>query len=272
MATDMLTVQEPNDLRLGILKTSVDDWRTMVGRLEKPATGGDVQVSAKDLRKKANAADWVGVNATVARQFVTRTAAQFDDAVSEAKSVLAILSDAHAAFTQHKQDLRTAIDELAKRSIYANGNGSVIASAPPSRGRGKGRHPRADDQELEVAQRRITRILREATETDRAGPATGVMRCGLPRHPFGIRQGSRRATPFCWRLRCGQGPVDGLLDGSGFRTAHAGNASASRPRDPPRPEHQRTPGQRLPDLGFQWSRLRDSNPRPTHYECVALAI
>ncbi|MGP3734441.1 hypothetical protein ACTWJ9_14630 [Streptomyces sp. GDS52] len=167
MATDMLTVEELNSLRLGTLKTSVDDWRTMVGRLEKLATGGDGQVSAEGLQKKAYAADWVGVNATVSRQFVTRTAAQFDDAASEAKSVLAILSDAHAAFTQHKQDLRTAIDELAKRSIYVNGNGSVIASAPPPAVAGKADIPRPTDQELEVAQRRITRILWEATETDR---------------------------------------------------------------------------------------------------------
>ncbi len=33
-----------------------------------------------------------------------------------------------------------------------------------------------------------------------------------------------------------------------------------------RHEQQETPGQR-PDLGFKKSRLRDSNPRPTHYEC-----
>ncbi|MEU6525675.1 hypothetical protein ABZ892_23325 [Streptomyces sp. NPDC046924] len=163
----MLTVQELNDLRLATLKTTVDDWRTMVGRLEKLATGGNGQVSAKDLQKKANAADWVGVNATVSRQFVTRTAAQFDDAASEAKSVLAILSDAHAAFTQHKQDLRTAIDELAKRNIYVDGKGGVIASVPSPAAAGKADIHRPTDQELEVAQRRITRILWEATETDR---------------------------------------------------------------------------------------------------------
>lgn len=31
-------------------------------------------------------------------------------------------------------------------------------------------------------------------------------------------------------------------------------------------EQQKTPGADWSGLGFQWSRLRDSNPRPTHYE------
>ncbi|MDH6608286.1 hypothetical protein M2164_003921 [Streptomyces sp. SAI-208] len=41
-----------------------------------------------------------------------------------------------------------------------------------------------------------------------------------------------------------------------------GDAVARASQD--RAERQ-TPG-RIPDLGFRWSRLRDSNPRPTHYE------
>lgn len=32
-----------------------------------------------------------------------------------------------------------------------------------------------------------------------------------------------------------------------------------------------TPGQKASDLGFQQSPLSDSNRRPTHYKCVALA-
>ncbi|MEU0217081.1 hypothetical protein ABZ281_19040 [Streptomyces sp. NPDC006265] len=34
------------------------------------------------------------------------------------------------------------------------------------------------------------------------------------------------------------------------RTAHPSRVPASRPCDAPRPEQQKTPGQRLPDLGF----------------------
>ena len=36
-------------------------------------------------------------------------------------------------------------------------------------------------------------------------------------------------------------------------------------------DRSRKPQVRVLTWGFPWSRLRDSNPRPTHYECVALA-
>ena len=167
MATDTLTAQELTDLRLGTLSTAVSDWKTMVGRLEQLATGGNGEVSATDLEKKANAANWKGVNATVSRQFVTKTAAQFSDAADEARSVLAILRDAHSAFTKHKEALRTATDDLAKSNIYVNGNGKVVASVPSGQAAGDADIPKPTDGELDAAQSRITRILWEATETDR---------------------------------------------------------------------------------------------------------
>jgi hypothetical protein len=166
--TDTLTVQELTDLRLGTLKTAVDDWKTMASRLEKLATGGGGDASASALEKKAQAADWKGDNATVSRQFVTKTAQQFADAAAEAKSVLGLLRDAHADFTQHKEHLRTAIDDLAKQNIYVHGNGAVSNAAPPGAvaGDSKDVHYPTDD-ELDAAQSRIDGILREATETDR---------------------------------------------------------------------------------------------------------
>ncbi|MFH9816211.1 hypothetical protein [Streptomyces sp. NPDC017230] len=166
---DTLTVQELTDLRLGGLKTAVDDWKTMTGRLEKLATGGDGgQVSGEGLRSKANAATWKGVNATVSREFVTKTAKQFSDAAAEAKSVHGLLQGAHSDFVKHKADLRTAIDDLAKRNIYVNGNGSVIASVPSGAAAGSSDDiHKPTDEELDVAQRRINKILTEASETDR---------------------------------------------------------------------------------------------------------
>ncbi|MFI6929933.1 DUF6571 family protein [Streptomyces sp. NPDC050287] len=167
MATETLTAQELTDLRLATLNTAVSDWKTMVGRLERLATGGNGEVSAADLEEKANAANWKGVNATVSREFVTKTAAQFADAAAEAKSVLAVLRDAHSSFTKHKEDLRTAIDELAKSNIYVNGNGKVAASVPSGQAAGNADIHKPTDGEMDAAQSRITRILWEATETDR---------------------------------------------------------------------------------------------------------
>ncbi|MEU7403578.1 MULTISPECIES: hypothetical protein [unclassified Streptomyces] len=50
---DTLTVRELTDLRLDGLKTAVDDWKTMTGRLEKLATGDDGQVGGEGLRSGA---------------------------------------------------------------------------------------------------------------------------------------------------------------------------------------------------------------------------
>jgi hypothetical protein len=215
VATDMLTVEELNSLRLGTLKTAVDDWRTMLDRLEKLATGGDGQVSAKDLQKKAAAADWAGVNATVSRQFVTRTAAQFSDAAAEAKSVLGILSDAHAALTQHKLDLQTALDDLGKRYIYVDGKGRAIASVPPPMVSGKSDIPKPSDQDLEIAQRRVRKILWEATETDRIA-ARALRQLAKDKYDF-TDQGSTglkdadldqgRADAEYWRKEIAKGNV-----------------------------------------------------------------
>ncbi|MEV7503035.1 hypothetical protein [Streptomyces sp. NPDC093018] len=168
MAADTLTVRELTDLRLGTLKTAVDDWKTMSGKLDKLATGGSGEVSAKDLEQKANAADWKGVNATVSRRFVTLTAGQFADAASEARKILGLLTDCHADFTKHQSDLSTAVEELAKRNIYVNDSGTVSAAVPSGAAAGNSKDIHTpSDEELDAAARRIGRILWEATETDR---------------------------------------------------------------------------------------------------------
>lgn len=165
---DMLDAQVLIELRLGTLKDAVDDWKTMADRLHLLAVGGDGAVSARDLAGKANAADWKGVNATVSRTFVTKTAGQFDDAVAEAKSVLGILSDAHGRLGKCQKDLQAAIDELLNRKIRVMPSGTVTYVGPSSPVVDTGKDPEVPSQEdLDLAQQRINKILWEATETDR---------------------------------------------------------------------------------------------------------
>lgn len=61
-----------------------------------------------------------------------------------------------------------------------------------------------------------------------------------------------------------QGPTESKTEAAGT-ARHAPAAVAAS-------ANRKTPAQTPSVLGFEWSRLRDSNPRPTHYECVALAI
>ncbi|MFB7420581.1 hypothetical protein ACFC18_42985 [Streptomyces sp. NPDC056121] len=165
MAEKMMTAQELSSLRLGTLDTAVSDWETMSKRLDTISTGGHGDVSAKDLETKANAADWKGVNATVSREFVTKTAVEFQDVAGEAASVLGILKGASAAFKKHKTDLRTAESDLAKRNLHVDATGGVVRQEASGAAGVGGIH--ATDEEIEVAQHRITRILWEASETDR---------------------------------------------------------------------------------------------------------
>ncbi|MFI2115449.1 hypothetical protein ACH489_13370 [Streptomyces rubiginosohelvolus] len=66
----------------------------MSKRLKTLSTGEGGGVNAKRLQTEANAADWDGVNATVTKSFVTKTAVEFQDVAGQATSVLGILRDA----------------------------------------------------------------------------------------------------------------------------------------------------------------------------------
>lgn len=103
---------------------------------------------------------------------MTKTAQQFADAAAETKSVLGLLRDAHADFTQHKEHLRTAIDDLANQNIYVHGNGAVSNAAPPG--------AVARDSK-DVHYRRMT-----SWTPPRAG-STGS--CGRPPRPTGSSHG-----------------------------------------------------------------------------------
>ncbi|MCF6526398.1 hypothetical protein [Streptomyces sp. JJ36] len=167
----MVTYQELSDLRLGKLKAAATDWETMVGKLEKIADGGDGGASAASLERKANGADWKGRNATVTKQFVTTTAKEFDDVVIAARSVHIILEGAHAKLKQCKEDLQTAVDKAAKKNIYVNDKGGVIASVPPPHVVGDGKVHEPTQQELDDAAAEIRGILDRAAEADSTAAA-----------------------------------------------------------------------------------------------------
>ncbi|MFJ6442972.1 DUF6571 family protein [Streptomyces sp. NPDC091649] len=167
MATETMTAQELTDLRLGTLDTAVADWETMAKRLKTLSTGDGGGVNAKRLETEAKAADWQGLNATVTKEFVTKTAIEFQDVAGQATSVLGILRDAGAAFKKHKADLRTVIDDVAKQNIYINAKGGAVASVPSGAAAGTGDIHNPSDEELAVAARRVKRVLWEASETDR---------------------------------------------------------------------------------------------------------
>ncbi|MFF7715851.1 hypothetical protein [Streptomyces sp. NPDC007988] len=161
----MVTYQELHDLNLSKLNTAVTQWQQMLNKLIILADGGDGGVNAADLEKKANAADWKGDSATVTRKFTTTTARQFEDMVTEARSIHSILQDAHTNLKKHKEDLGTTVSTWAKKSIYINSNGNAQYSGPPREV--EGAPPPPTQEELDAAQRDIDRVMAAANETDR---------------------------------------------------------------------------------------------------------
>ncbi|MEU8827002.1 hypothetical protein [Streptomyces sp. NPDC048636] len=158
-----LTYQELHDLRLGTLHKAVTDWKTMVDKLEKLANGGDGDISAADLAKKANGADWKGDNATVTKAFTTKTAEQFQDILTEARSVHTVLSGAYNKFIAHKKKLGEIVEWAAKQDIHITAQGTVKAR---------------DDVEMKPTQcqvdgvaDQIKTLLGEVAETDRTAAA-----------------------------------------------------------------------------------------------------
>ncbi|MGW7515686.1 hypothetical protein ACWGJ2_08830 [Streptomyces sp. NPDC054796] len=155
----MVTYQELNDLRLGKLKEAVTDWQQMLDKLTK-LSGEDAggEINAADMAKKANGADWAGKNATVTKEFVTRTADEFKDVVTATRSVHTILEGAHSKFTKHKQDLKDAVDRAGK-NIHVTATGRVEPK--------EGADPKPTQAEIDAVVKDIEDVLTAAAKTDR---------------------------------------------------------------------------------------------------------
>ncbi|WP_327686606.1 hypothetical protein [Streptomyces sp. NBC_00467] len=167
----MVTFQDLKDLRLGKLQAAVTDWEQMVKKLALVADGGDGEANAADLDKKAKGANWKGQNATVTKEFVTVTAAEFDDVVTVARSVHTILSGAHTKLTKHKKDLADAVDRAARKNIYVSDKGVVNASVPSPQAAGDAKFPMPTQAEVDAVAQEITTILTAAGETDSTAAA-----------------------------------------------------------------------------------------------------
>ncbi|URM92856.1 hypothetical protein LUW75_19025 [Streptomyces sp. MRC013] len=110
---DLEALRHGNFARLG---TALNDWSTMVRQLESLETG-----ARDDMRAKAERAKSAGVNATVSREFVTKTAGEFSDAVAQATSILNILRDTRDELVEYRDELNAAIDRAWKKKLTVVG-------------------------------------------------------------------------------------------------------------------------------------------------------
>ncbi|MFD9567298.1 hypothetical protein [Streptomyces sp. NPDC059994] len=163
----MLTYDDVVNAPLDKLKAAVDDWSDMVSRLKTLA-----EEARKGMKAHADAADWAGVNAGVTRQFIDKTAKEFEDAAAEAKGIHAILADGHAAFKRAKDELQKIVDGSEKSGVVVDAHGKVTARYSLS-GDYTARH--APDFSLELKkkndnlaewQRRVEALVDECGDAD----------------------------------------------------------------------------------------------------------
>jgi hypothetical protein len=86
------------------LSQAITAWKGVVDRLQTLETD-----ARDDLKAKADKANWAGVNATVSREFISKTAGEFSDAHTQAKSIHDILKDTHDELVDYKQQLDQAL-------------------------------------------------------------------------------------------------------------------------------------------------------------------
>ncbi|WP_432587772.1 hypothetical protein ABVG11_20920 [Streptomyces sp. HD1123-B1] len=109
------------DADLGSLGTAVGHWKKAVQDLETLAS------DARDgLKAKADRAQWKGLNATVTRGFIHKTAKEFDDLHTEASSIYHVLDGANRELLRLQQKMTRLIDSASKK-------GFVIADCGQSR-------------------------------------------------------------------------------------------------------------------------------------------
>ncbi|MFI9252864.1 hypothetical protein [Streptomyces sp. NPDC053069] len=99
-----LTLTDLVDVDLSRLATAVSDWKKAVDGLKKAA-----ESARTGMQAKSDSARWAGVNATVTREFVAKTAKEVSDLHSEGNSNYQVLEDGHNELASLQKQLRTAV-------------------------------------------------------------------------------------------------------------------------------------------------------------------
>ncbi|MFE2848736.1 hypothetical protein ACFXKS_35485 [Streptomyces scopuliridis] len=139
-----------------LLDDVVDDWTKMLGEL------ADLKTDAKDgLHGKANKANWAGVNATVSREFIGKTAGEFGDAHAQAESIRNILRDTQGELKTQQRLLKEAVERGRNNhmSVRPTGSGFTVTPNPDPA-------PANGQKDVDALRDELEGILRTATEID----------------------------------------------------------------------------------------------------------
>ncbi|MFE0728246.1 hypothetical protein ACFW2X_08360 [Streptomyces antibioticus] len=170
------------------LGEAVTDWRQMTKKL------ADLKKDAEDnLKAKADRAKWAGVNATVSREFIAKTAAEFADAHTQADSITKILSDTRGELIGFRTQVNDAITRGAQQnlSVIDTGDGTFTVTGntrPDWASDPSGKTGVTDQKAVEALRDEIQGILSKATESDKS--AANVLRLLVDHAKYGFADAS----------------------------------------------------------------------------------
>ncbi|MFB8036695.1 DUF6571 family protein [Streptomyces sp. NPDC056004] len=156
----MPTFEQLLTAKLGPLDAAVTQWTEMIGKLTSP-----LQTDASAMKTKADKSSWKGENATVTKEFVTKTAKEFGDAITEAESVRDLLKDAHTLFKSAQDDLKQTY-ENPPPGITIYPDGVLSHRVHPDRRSKDSTEPIATEAQFEALRGKIDGILKRANEAD----------------------------------------------------------------------------------------------------------
>ncbi|MFH8611769.1 hypothetical protein ACH4D5_30220 [Streptomyces sp. NPDC018029] len=148
-----------------LLDEAVSDWSRMVDNLDELK-----EAAGKGLSGAAKKANWAGYNATVSREFIGKTAAEFDDALTQARTIWKILRDTRDELRKHSEELVRVIAAGSKKNLTVKPTGgggfTVSMNVHPDRAAKGTSVPDHGQRDVDALRDDVQRILDKATESD----------------------------------------------------------------------------------------------------------
>ncbi|APE21889.1 MULTISPECIES: DUF6571 family protein [Streptomyces] len=157
----MLKFDQVLHAHLSSLKEAITGWSETVSKLEKAKEKADT-----GLQGKADKADWKGENAGVTQAFVRKTAKEFGDALTEARSIRNILRDAETEFQAAKSELEKLVAEAPGKGIRIDQDGVVSYLIHPDRRAKDYDGPKPEQADFEAMRSAIKAAITRADDAD----------------------------------------------------------------------------------------------------------
>ncbi|MFI2430660.1 hypothetical protein [Streptomyces sp. NPDC018693] len=170
------------------LGEAVTDWEQMTQKLALLMEEAEANLKAKSYK-----ANWAGLNATVSREFVDKTAAEFTDAHTQANSITKILSDTRGELISYRTQVNDAITRATAQnlSVIDTGGGTFTVTGntrPDWASDPSGKTGVTDQKVVDAFRDEIQGILTKATESDNS--AAKVLRLLVDQAKYGFTDAS----------------------------------------------------------------------------------